>query len=83
MSNGDQSGGRTQPPKNCAQCNARLYGGAAVPDSFMGWCSEACTDAWMAAHPEESAKWIKVEDLNAAQRAELDAILGGGRGVQS
>lgn len=74
---------RTQPAKTCAQCTAPLYGGAAVPDAIIGWCSEACTDTWMAAHPEESKGWIKIEDLTAAQRAELDAIIGGGRGVQS
>lgn len=46
------------------------------PESYIIFCSPTCSTLWDATHPEEASKWIAVEDLTFAQRAELDAILG-------
>ncbi len=71
------------PDDFCAQCG-KVYGQPreGVPlGSTITWCGDVCHDAWMTAHPEEAKGWIKVEDLNAADRAELDWILAGGKGI--
>lgn len=40
------------------------------------WCSATCRDGWWAAHPEEAAGWVRVEDLSAEQLALVEATLG-------
>lgn len=68
--------------KPCQECGIDVdFTGCPEGLPNSGWCSSACSDAWHAARPEEAAKWIKVEDMNAEQRAELDAMLGGHKGA--
>jgi len=58
----------------CCMCGKRWV--ADNPPASQSWCSPECHDLWETQNPEEAAKWIKVGDLNAMQRAELDAIIG-------
>lgn len=60
---------------DCAQCGVLrdLRGG---PPSCRGFCSRECEHTWNDDHPEEAAKWIRVEDMTIAQGAELAALLG-------
>lgn len=62
----------------CSHCKKMLKIDPKGPDPLALWCNNACSEAYYAAHPEEAAKWIKVEDLNFMQRAELDALIGKG-----
>lgn len=45
------------------------------PKSSIVWCGGACAAAYEAAHPDESAGWIKVEDLSPGQMEQLVATL--------
>jgi hypothetical protein len=60
----------------CAECGAPCRQRDDEPIADMKWCNSECSKAWYAARPEEAAKWTKVEDLTAEQRAVVDATLG-------
>lgn len=65
---------------DCSGCGKRLVIDLKnCPRSIRSWCSPECHDAWNEKHPEEAAKWIAVEDMTIAQRAEIDALLGCGK----
>lgn len=56
----------------CAECGRLMPtdGDDALP-SPPRWCSPSCADRATASEPG----WIRVEDMTAEQRAELDAII--------
>lgn len=65
----------------CAHCGKARQLRGNDPPADLGWyCSAACTEAWDAAHPEDAARWTKIEDLTRAQYAELLATIGQSKG---
>lgn len=63
----------------CEHCGRAITLRPDDPPASRSFCSDACLDAWTASGAEGSDGWVRVEDLTAMQRAELEALLGHGQ----